>query len=578
MVQAAATNTLVDGGSSGSTATAAAADEANAAGLRAALCGALAAAVRVGGGGASGGPAAVPIALKPRHRDARVEAAARMYRLGEAGMVSAAAAAAAAAVAAAVHRVRLQRLRTTSRAAAGAAAVGARACCSRLTALHIHAYWGIDIRRPDACAHLQIASEELRCMVRSCRVLNKSWCDAQRAFATQVRSLEHAAAAEDWRLLAGEVAALFADYGLAQELMMGSAHPLAALDMRSNLVHWEQALKLAAERGAGAANRGCGSSDATAAGAPSRLTIYPPPSSLLRLRGRSALHTGSSSSSFVTRATRRMFQQVLAGLDVGAATAAAAAGSTAVGAAEAVQLRATCAAGVARCTLRFGDVQSSVALAWAAAADDSGGGGGGGSYGVRLLRECAAILEDICQPAEAAVLGARCFASRAPLTCTRRCATAAAAAAPPPPQPERTFAVVRATVSAGGAETISRYCVAAGDWGNVIEFLLMVWTHGQMAAFVGVRARGGGGGGVGGGGGGASAGGALPPADALRVADACAWPGAVIRGLGAGGGTTRRSGSTTARSSCCCSAARRRSRRRCTWSGVRATICSRTPS
>ncbi|KAG5183411.1 hypothetical protein JKP88DRAFT_277697 [Tribonema minus] len=181
--------------------------------------------------------------------------------------------------------------------------------------------------------------------------------------AGMVRGLERAAAAEDRRLLAGEIAALFGDYGPAQvlELTLGSARPLAALDMRRNLLHWEQALKLATALRLGAMPEisaayaqqleSCGESDTA-------LRICVPPAPL---------------------------------------------GSTAAGAA---QLRATCAAGVARCTLRLNDVRRSVALAWAAAAGDSGGdggsggsgggggGGGGGSYGVRLLRVCAVIPND----------------------------------------------------------------------------------------------------------------------------------------------------------------------------------------
>ena len=60
-----------------------------------------------------------------------------------------------------------------------------------------------------------------------------------------VQGLQRALKVEDKMLLAGEVALLFGDYSLAQELMLASSRPISALEMRRDLLHLEQALKLA---------------------------------------------------------------------------------------------------------------------------------------------------------------------------------------------------------------------------------------------------------------------------------------------------------------------------------------------
>ena len=46
-------------------------------------------------------------------------------------------------------------------------------------------------------------------------------------------------------LLAGHIALLFMDYNMAQDLFLSSSRPLSALEMRRDLLHWDQALKLA---------------------------------------------------------------------------------------------------------------------------------------------------------------------------------------------------------------------------------------------------------------------------------------------------------------------------------------------
>jgi len=50
---------------------------------------------------------------------------------------------------------------------------------------------------------------------------------------------------EDKFALAGNIALLFGDYARAQELYLASSRPICALDMRKDLLQWDQALKLA---------------------------------------------------------------------------------------------------------------------------------------------------------------------------------------------------------------------------------------------------------------------------------------------------------------------------------------------
>ncbi len=46
-------------------------------------------------------------------------------------------------------------------------------------------------------------------------------------------------------MLAGKISMLFGDYNRAQDLYLASSRPSAALDMRRDLLQWDQALKLA---------------------------------------------------------------------------------------------------------------------------------------------------------------------------------------------------------------------------------------------------------------------------------------------------------------------------------------------
>jgi WD repeat-containing protein 19 len=63
--------------------------------------------------------------------------------------------------------------------------------------------------------------------------------------AAMVLGLEKVLHIEDSKLLAGHVALLFGDYTTAQDFFLASSRPLTALEMRRDLLHWDQALKLA---------------------------------------------------------------------------------------------------------------------------------------------------------------------------------------------------------------------------------------------------------------------------------------------------------------------------------------------
>ncbi|KXJ24489.1 WD repeat-containing protein 19 [Exaiptasia diaphana] len=60
-----------------------------------------------------------------------------------------------------------------------------------------------------------------------------------------VLSLEKIKDVEDRNLLSGYVAMFLEDYNTAQDLFLSSAQPSAALEMRRDLLHWDQALELA---------------------------------------------------------------------------------------------------------------------------------------------------------------------------------------------------------------------------------------------------------------------------------------------------------------------------------------------
>ena len=63
--------------------------------------------------------------------------------------------------------------------------------------------------------------------------------------AGMVMSLQKLEGLEDQHLLSGHLALMFDEHATAQDHFLQSSRPLAALEMRRDLLHWEQALKLA---------------------------------------------------------------------------------------------------------------------------------------------------------------------------------------------------------------------------------------------------------------------------------------------------------------------------------------------
>jgi WD repeat-containing protein 19 len=63
--------------------------------------------------------------------------------------------------------------------------------------------------------------------------------------AGMVMTLEELEWIDDRNLIAGHVSALIGNVSLAQDFFLKSSNPIAILDLRRDLMHWEQALNLA---------------------------------------------------------------------------------------------------------------------------------------------------------------------------------------------------------------------------------------------------------------------------------------------------------------------------------------------
>ena len=165
--------------------------------------------------------------------------------------------------------------------------------------------------------------------------------------AGMVVALERLQQVEDKNLLAGEIFVLFGDYARAQELLLLSSSPIAALDMRRNLLHWDQALKLAS-------------------------TLAP-----LEIPQLSASYAQQLEFMGDHEASLRMYEQAIAALKMQKA--------------KSHPLQPICVAGVARSTLRLGDLRRGTQLVLDV--NDT-----------TLCKECGSILEGIKQYSDAAVL------------------------------------------------------------------------------------------------------------------------------------------------------------------------------
>eukprot|EP00873_Tetraselmis_striata_P029142 jgi/Tetstr1/449406/TSEL_036501.t1 len=305
------------------------------------------------------------------------------------------------------------------------------------------------------------------------------WVFRHQGDASMVMSLERIRHVEDKNLLAGHILVLKeGDYDTAQELFLRSSYPLAALEMRKDLKHWDQAMKLAEQL------------DPGSIGAISRQYA-----GMLEVKG-----------DFPAALDYYQQAQDLC--------------------AEDPVIEGASQAGTARCSLHMGDIRRGrqIALARNEAA---------------LFRECASILEGLNQMQDAAEMYERgglferaatiyiqnkSFAAVAPLMAKisspklhlqyakakegeGKYAEAAAAYEAANDMdsvarlnleklknPHKAFAVVRKTHSSEGASMVANFCLSNGDFQSAIEFLLLAkrneeafdfaQTHNAMDAYV----------------------------------------------------------------------------------------------
>lgn len=290
--------------------------------------------------------------------------------------------------------------------------------------------------------------------------------------AGMVMGLERIAHHEDKNLLAGHILLLFSNYNAAQDLFLSSSRPVTALEMRRDLLHWDQALKLAH-------------------------TLAPDEEPHISVEYAQQLEFKGEYEPAL-----RMFQSALDALSGGESK------SEYIYPRDegyAIAVHSTCVAGVARCTLRLGDLRRGIS--YVKEANDKA-----------LCSDCAAILESMSQYSEAASLyeiaekyekAAAIYVKRLNLQqaaaimdkvslpklhsqYAKACETAGkfeeAVKAYESANdmdsivrlylnevnhPEQAFEIVRRTASSKSAVLVARFCQEHGDFRGAIEFLLM---------------------------------------------------------------------------------------------------------
>lgn len=318
-----------------------------------------------------------------------------------------------------------------------------------------------------------LRDQELYLKLARAALLNLDVALAERAYREQgdacmVLTLSKLRAIEDANLLAGHIALTFEDYSRAQELFLVSTRPIAALEMRRDLLHWEQALKLAK-------------------------TLAPEQVPYISCEFAQQLEFREE--------YERALQMYTAGLNAAEALASrfdARGGDS--------RLAHACAVGVAKMTLRMGDAGRGAQLAL-----ETGD--------AQCCRECADILDTVLkQPQDAARLyeegdapekavkiyiRTKNWVAAKPLMgrisapkllieyakakeIDKAYEEAAAAYEKANDvdsvvrlllshlgKAQRAFAVVRESKSSQGALLVARHCVSAGDSRNAIEFFLL---------------------------------------------------------------------------------------------------------
>eukprot|EP01038_Epipyxis_sp_PR26KG_P006561 gene6561-9018_t len=113
--------------------------------------------------------------------------------------------------------------------------------CQAIALLKLESAWevALDLDRRQFWLALSGKAMELMNIELALRVYR------QLGDAGMVMALQECMHIEDKNLLAGQISLLFSDYQRAQDLFLASSRPTAALDMRRDLLQWDQALKLA---------------------------------------------------------------------------------------------------------------------------------------------------------------------------------------------------------------------------------------------------------------------------------------------------------------------------------------------
>lgn len=117
----------------------------------------------------------------------------------------------------------------------------ANAFCQALALHKLERAWEVAVQLEKRSFYLALSSKamELLHVEMASRVYN------QLEDPGMVMALRDCMNIEDKNLLAGQMALLFCDYQRAQDLFLQSSRPISALEMRKDLMQWDQALKLA---------------------------------------------------------------------------------------------------------------------------------------------------------------------------------------------------------------------------------------------------------------------------------------------------------------------------------------------
>uniref|UniRef100_A0A7S3LUV7 WD repeat-containing protein 19 n=1 Tax=Palpitomonas bilix TaxID=652834 RepID=A0A7S3LUV7_9EUKA len=285
-----------------------------------------------------------------------------------------------------------------------------------------------------------------------------------------VLALQQIQKVEDKNVLAGHIALLTGKYDQAQELFLSGSAPLAALEMRKDLMQWEQAMRLAQ-------------------------TLSPESIPLISRQYASQLEFQGDYVAALDMYERGL-SQVNSLLDDPVATPAER---------DPEKHIAECRAGLARNTLRLGDIKRGIRLV-----NESGN--------INLYRDCAAILEGMKQWSDAAALYERCKAYDKAVSLYLQTKNYNAAEAliehitspkllsqfarareaqkqykeaekayerakdmdsvvrlnlEKLSRPEKAFPIVRQTRSLEGAKLVAAFCKERGDFRGAVEFLLI---------------------------------------------------------------------------------------------------------